>query len=79
MLHSELLDGINGSADLIDALLQQSIYNEVYCMVVSEYFNLHVTYNNEPMAISTVLTEDELNAIDICLWLCSNCCLRSMK
>ena len=36
-----LVDGINGSADLAgDALLQQPIYNEVYSMLVSEYFDL---------------------------------------
>lgn len=66
-IHSEwkeLVEGINGSADLAgDALLQQSLYNEVYSMLVSEYFNLHAACNTEPMAISTVLTEDELNAM----------------
>ena len=67
ILHSEwkkLLDGINGSAELAgDALLQQSIYNEVYSMLVSEYFDLHAACSTEPMAVSTVLTEDELNAM----------------
>lgn len=66
-LHSEwkkLVDGISGSTDLAgDALLQQSIYNEVHSMLVSEYFDLHTARNTEPMAVSTVLTEDELNAV----------------
>ena len=68
LLHSEwkkLLDSLNGNgADLAnDTLLQQSIYNEVYCMLVSEYFSLHTAYNKEDIAEPTVLTEDELNAM----------------
>ena len=32
-------------------------------MLVSEYFDLHAACSTEPMAVSTVLTEDELNAM----------------
>ena len=32
-------------------------------MLVSEYFSLHTAYNKEDMADSTILTEDEMDAM----------------
>ena len=57
VLHIEwkqLIDDLKGSVDFADdGLLKQSVYNEVYSMLVSEYFNLHTGHNTEPMVTST--------------------------
>jgi len=70
LLHREwkmLLDNLNeNGADLAnDALLQQSIFNEIYSLLVGEYFSfkLHTVNSNEDKAVPPVFTEDEMNAM----------------
>ena len=68
LLHREwkiLLDKLNeNGADLAnDALLQQSIFNEIYSLLVAEYFSLHTANSKENIAVPPVFTEDEMNAM----------------
>ena len=53
--------GIKGTE--ADPLLEQSVYNEIFTILVSEYFTSQSTHSNESDTTPVELTSDELNAM----------------
>lgn len=62
-LWKELLTKLGIKGTEADPLLEQSVYNEIFTILVSEYFTSQSAHSNESDTTPVELTSDELNAM----------------
>ena len=62
----ELLEKLGITGTEADPLLEQSVYDKICTILVSEYFTSQTAHNTDPTGTSTPveLTSDELNAME---------------
>ena len=59
----ELLENLGITGTEVDPLLEQSVYDEICTMLVSEYFTSQTTRSTGTASTPVELTNDELNAM----------------
>lgn len=59
----ELMKTLSIEGTDADPLLEQSVYNEIFTVLVSEYFSSQSTHSSESAKTQVELTSDELNAM----------------
>ena len=62
----ELLENLGITGTEVDPLLEQSVYDELFTMLVSEYFSSQTAHSSDPTSTASTpveLSSDELNAM----------------